>query len=96
MPNESNPMSDMIEKYSKILVAFCMSIILIPTAILSIFNPSYNLIVWLIFELAICALAYDYFTHRYAQINTEINSNHSAQLMLTTLLSQYELRELEI
>ena len=96
MPNESNPLQGMIEKYSRILVTLSLCIILIPTAILMIFNPSYNLFVWLILEIGICVIGFDHFTHRFRQIGLEINCNHSAQIMLTTLLSQYELRELEI
>ena len=70
MPNESNPLQGMIEKYSRILVTLSLCIILIPTAILMIFNPSYNLFVWLILEIGICVIGFDNFTHKFRHINT--------------------------
>ena len=78
MPNEPNPLQDLIEKYSKILAAFSIAIIILPTVILLSISPSYNLFVWFLLEIGICVIGMDHFTHRFTNINTEIKSNHSA------------------
>jgi hypothetical protein len=41
-------------------------------------------------------LGADYLTHRYRQVVELINENHYAETCFNTMLSQYELRELEI
>ena len=89
-------MENMINKYGKILLGSSIAIILVPTFVLFLIEPSYNLFVWILVEIGLCVMAIDHFTHRFAQISSEIHANHTSEQMISTLLSQYELHELEI
>ena len=86
----------MINKYGKILLGSSIAIILVPTLVLFLIEPSYNLFVWILVEIGLCITAIDHFTHRFALISSEIQANHTSEQMISTLLSQYELHELEI
>ena len=96
LPNEANPLENMINKYGKILLGSSIAIILVPTLVLFLIEPSYNLFVWILVEIGLCITAIDHFTHRFALISSEIQVNHTSEQMISTLMSQYELHELEI
>ena len=96
LPNEANPMETMIKKYAKILLGTSVAIILVPTLILFLIHPSYNLFVWILVEIGLSISAIDHFTHRFSLISSEIQANHASEQIISTILSQYELHELEI
>ena len=69
LPNDANPMQNMVEFYGKVMLGCAIGIVLMPTLVLLMIDPTYNLFVWVVAEVAICIMAIDHFTRRYAIIN---------------------------
>lgn len=87
----------LIENHSKIVFAAGVSCLLVPTLlmILSGHAEQKSLWMWFIIEVGVCVLGGAHFTRKFFGLRSEIRENLTAEYLMSTLLSSYELQSLD-
>lgn len=87
----------MLENYSKIIFLAAVICVLMPTLlmILSGHAEQKSLWLWFIVEVGICILGGAHFTRKFFGLRSEIRENLTAQYLINTMLSSYELQSLD-